>query len=834
MKKIKKTAIAMLLSVVTAVTSTGLFGCGEKIATAEDVTFWTVSATDKIMRDNTQKYEELMKESPVIDLKVIGGEVESSQIIMTTGDKKVDEYTVEVSSLTSGENEFGKENITVYHEKYFHLDGQEYYTEEGYYPDCLVPFEAVEKLDENFIDKNSNQGLYVSFDVPKDQPSGVYTGEIKITIGGKNAVVPVKLTVSSVSIGVENHSKSCFSVMWYHGKGELDYTPEMMDTYVKALMDYRLGANYIMYRSDDTDAEIAYYAKKVVEYAKMPESVNYGMQYRTTYINSYDMDGTIYEFTNPLKAYDEPAMLKYFLAFYEEGLKEGVDPFKKLFFKGLDEPQLFGDMSALAICSHIVHKVKAQAIEIMNGREVENTELLNQMHQSLLAMPHVITTPNIPEGIDTATMDITFCPYFSSCQTESSRAMYRDYSGELWWYGCNVPKAPFPTYHLDNTLISPRVLSWMQADYDVVGNLYWSCDYYANSYEDNMILEDQYEGAALRCTEAWGEGLLFYPGAKYGIDGPLPSMRIQAIRDGLEEYEMIYRLKEIYSAKGYDEDKIMRSLYDSMYGSAQLHSWIDTSVFESARNKLVSLLELAESDANLIFTNVLDARGKTVYEFFVKDGYEPKFSDSFESKSQIVDGGKIYSVECGSEEDAFELTVEVDGNTLDVSFDLNSVLGTFYNAEYFVDGNGVKSGSLTELTVETVKGNSVNASEIMDIDYACLNFAKATDVAQKVDITSSVISDMDSFTTKVIIELYYDSDAPLTVSLGYKCTNKKSITQITDLTLVKGVNKLVYEGMATIDWKLIGKIEAFRIEVGEIGDAARNDLYLVGVSIFNG
>ena len=130
MKKIKKTAIAMLLSVVTAVTSTGLFGCGEKIATAEDVTFWTVSATDKIMQGNTQKYEELMKESPVIDLKVIGGEVESSQIIMTTGDKKVDEYTVEVSSLTSGENEFSKENITVYHEKYFHLDGQEYYTEE--------------------------------------------------------------------------------------------------------------------------------------------------------------------------------------------------------------------------------------------------------------------------------------------------------------------------------------------------------------------------------------------------------------------------------------------------------------------------------------------------------------------------------------------------------------------------------------------------------------------------------------------------------------------------------------------------------------------------------
>jgi DNA-binding FadR family transcriptional regulator len=57
---------------------------------------------------------------------------------------------------------------------------------------------------------------------------------------------------------------------------------------------------------------------------------------------------------------------------------------------------------------------------------------------------------------------------------------------------------------------------------------------------------------------------------------------------------------------------------------------------------------------------------------------------------------------------------------------------------------------------------------------------------------------------------------------------------ISRTTLRQALNKLVYEGMATIDWKLIGKIEAFRIEVGEIGDAARNDLYLVGVSIFNG
>ena len=33
--------------------------------------------------------------------------------------------------------------------------------------------------------------------------------------------------------------------------------------------------------------------------------------------------------------------------------------------------------------------------------------------------------------------------------------------------------------------------------------------------------------------------MLFYPGADAGIDGPVPSMRLKALRDGLEDYEYL-------------------------------------------------------------------------------------------------------------------------------------------------------------------------------------------------------------------------------------------------------------------------------------------------------
>lgn len=830
MKKIKRTVIAVTLAAALSLSSAGLSACGDD--SIKGVSVWTVAATEKIRQDDLETAKAATENS--INLRVIGGEVESYQIILTTEEKAVDEYTVETFDLTDGENTFDKKNITVYHEKYVFVDGKEYYNVAGYYPDCLVPFSSVEKLDENVVAANNNQGLYVSFDVPENQPSGTYSGSIKISVGKGSVSVPVKLTVSNASIGVETHSKSCFSVMWYHGKGELDYSPEMMDTYVKALMEYRLGANYVMYRSDDTDAEIAYYAKKVVEYAKMPESVNFGMQFRSVKITEYDWGGDkgVEKFDSEISMYDEEVMLKYFLAFYEEGLKENVNPFNKLFLKGFDEPKLNGTTSSVAIGAHIIHKTKEKAIEIMNAKNVENQTLLNEMHESLRNLENIITTAEVPSGFDSETMDLTFCPYFSSCATDSARDNYRDVSdNELWWYGCDFPTAPYPTYHLDNTLLSPRVLSWMQADYDIVGNLYWSCDFYGTNFTDERFLEDQYGGSGLRNTAAYGEGLLFYPGAKYGVDGPLPSMRLEAIRDGLEEYEMIYKLKDLYSKNGCDAETVMRDLYDAMYSSAQLHSSLTSDIFESCRNALISLLELAQSDAGVVISNVNSERGKTVYEFFVKDGYTPEFDSSFKSSTKTVDGGKIYTVEYAGEKENFDLSVNINGNRLSVSF--SPINGEFYGAQTFKDN--ISSGSKKiDLSVNSVSGKSVNAAESEDINYLQLKFGATEGVEQRAVLSGSTIASIDESVRKIVIEVYYGGDEELDVSLAVKHKTIGMFEEIASskTTLKKGKNTIVYDGMSTINWTKKGLMEELRLVIGDKNNPARENIYFVGMSIY--
>src|SRR5262249_41352121 len=40
-----------------------------------------------------------------------------------------------------------------------------------------------------------------------------------------------------------------------------------------------------------------------------------------------------------------------------------------------------------------------------------------------------------------------------------------------------------------------------------------------------------------------GEGMLTYPGEHVGVDGPIPSIRLKALRKGVEDYEYVELLK---------------------------------------------------------------------------------------------------------------------------------------------------------------------------------------------------------------------------------------------------------------------------------------------------
>jgi len=136
-------------------------------------------------------------------------------------------------------------------------------------------------------------------------------------------------------------------------------------------------------------------------------------------------------------------------------------------------------------------------------------------------------------------------------EAQANIERWRQQNRVLWMYvACDVHH-PYPNIFIDYPLIDCRVLPWLCWKHDIQGFLYWS----ANAWgEENLAgggPEDKWPHrpwVAGNFVENWeggrneynGDGHLIYPGP----DGlPLSSIRLEALRDGMEDYEYIWLLE---------------------------------------------------------------------------------------------------------------------------------------------------------------------------------------------------------------------------------------------------------------------------------------------------
>ncbi|MBI4341154.1 MAG: DUF4091 domain-containing protein [Candidatus Omnitrophica bacterium] len=138
--------------------------------------------------------------------------------------------------------------------------------------------------------------------------------------------------------------------------------------------------------------------------------------------------------------------------------------------------------------------------------------------------PHVGTLQQWLEPFDIVVLrNVTFEPI----RADSLKRLGK----EVWLY-VSGPKPPFPTLVIDYPAMAYRILPWMCWKYGLSGLLYWSVNYWTTDpYKDPMNTQ----------WEQNGNGSLYYPGP----DGPVPSLRLEVLRDGLEDYEYLARLRQL-------------------------------------------------------------------------------------------------------------------------------------------------------------------------------------------------------------------------------------------------------------------------------------------------
>ena len=152
---------------------------------------------------------------------------------------------------------------------------------------------------------------------------------------------------------------------------------------------------------------------------------------------------------------------------------------------------------------------------------------------------------------------------------------------KLWWYFSCSTVDPYPNYNAESEGIMPRVSGWQQYMYDVEGILYYA----TMEYDAKQPYRDiEYKGIGI-----YGDGILLYPGVRYGVEEPVGSVRIEYIRDGIEDYMYLTMAERILGEEKTDEiiNKVTKDMLDFTY---------DTDVLLAARAELAEVIMSAQAE----------------------------------------------------------------------------------------------------------------------------------------------------------------------------------------------------------------------------------------------
>lgn len=583
--------LALLLTGCGGATVADNPGSGDASASdkaASKVELSIVPATDKLTNDaDLSTY--------TADTLIIGaarGETEPGQFLLTPNGK-VQAYTVQVSDLINANGTISAENVNVQVELY----GQALVTTynnsrpDGYYPDALIPVQYIVNAGENTMSGGHNQGFYVDIKVPEDAQAGVYTGEIVVDCDGIKTTVPVELEVFDFAIRQVPYTKTCY-LIWQNwlNYGELDGSDETYMRYYDVLNEYNVCAYSFPHT---TAAEFVDYVRQY--YSKVAA---FGIPYDA--INNTTNDWEKCE--------------QYLYAIMEASIADGVNYVDKAYYymdQFYDEYNFIQwrkDLvkSILQTCNDLEEKVIDRLVA--EGKlQDKNGELANTLRDLI----HVIPITAMDDSLNE--FDVSYCLEQNNLQGDGNYVEFKKTVNpgiEYWTYNC-LSGIDYPNQDkaVNGFLQASRDHYWRNYELDIIGDLYWCVNGYCTWASQDMVggyntIADLYT-TYKRDWSTNGDGFLMYPGLPYGSEKPFGSLRLAALRDGIDENTYMGMLGEMYvelagaygvtvtDAKGY-----VSYLNDQISG--RLASKLNSEEFYITRRALAKAVELATNQDVII------------------------------------------------------------------------------------------------------------------------------------------------------------------------------------------------------------------------------------------
>ncbi len=665
----KRTLICRLLAfLMGAVPVLGFTAC--KGSGKNEIEIWSTYSTLKVM----QSYGEYANLGSELSVSMVKGESESAQLIVTPS-KDVKSITLTAGELkTSDGRIFPSENVKIYFQKYINVEtktadqNNDKYPS-GYIPDMLLPMELAVKYGENSIKGGCNQGITVDFTAHSDTSAGKYTGTFTLDADGVAISVPVTVDVDDIDITGANGMTSIGFTHFEFMNGEYNNSSALYRQYYEtALNDYKFDF-FLVPGSNEPKTM----AESVVRYWENVNFTSYAIPV-SRYIATADQGwfklakGDLYSYMYELALRSEPGKILFDKAYIYPIYVDEVSP-----------AYYAAAVSTVKDVYEVEDKIFAD-LEKEGYFDSYDPQYKQDFYASVTGIP-ILQTANRTQLQALGSQVNTYCAQIDQFNLPNTRKLLgqvagetADRGGETWFYTCMEPLYPYPTNHLDDNLLGERVMRWMQKDYGINGYLHWSYNsYFRWTGIDSAPFAncDPYEDSS-RYPTTQGDGFMFYPGAKYGADTFLPSIRLLAFRDGQDDYDLLCKLdEEIANTESYydlpfgtiDSKIYLQDVYASLY-EGTIYNENDSLLFK-ARSEVVRLIKTLRSESKCLVA--CEQQGdETVSSIYLADGYELSVNGMELAPLSDSGNGNKFVYRQKLDKDAFlEILIKKDGSVVD-------------------------------------------------------------------------------------------------------------------------------------------------------------------------
>jgi hypothetical protein len=527
---------------------------GYWLAQTKDLGVWWCESSWKIGRERAMPQKPERGSVKPVAVSTARGEYEPVQVILHP-ERDGDLLSAKVTPLRSRWGRSGPISVRIDEVAYVHVTQPTDKTcIPGWYPDPLPPLITPLKLS-----AGQNQPLWLTFHVPPDTRPGDYTGKLTLKTTWGEMRVPLAVHVFPFTLPVETHLRSALglgagSITRYHHLVRQEDREAVFEKYLRNFAEHRISP-YSFYDFAPIDVRFPGEGTNKharVDFAKFDQAAARWLdehRFNTFMLPLHGMGGGTFHsrYAGDL-----------------EGFKEGTPEHARLFRDYLGQ-----------IETHLRARGwldKAYTYWFDEPEPKDYGFVVDGMKRIKAAAPGIkrMLTEQ-PEPALAGNVDI-WCALTPKWTPENVRAR-RAAGEEVWWYICCGPKAPYVTEFMDHPGTELRLWPWQSWQYGVQGILIWATLYWTSStaypgpqlqdpWQDPMSWVSGY-GTPAGQKKPWGngDGRFLYPPRRDPnnaqtacFDDPINSLRWENLRDGMEDYEYFWLLKQeverVAAAKG--------------------------------------------------------------------------------------------------------------------------------------------------------------------------------------------------------------------------------------------------------------------------------------------